>query len=307
MSFLACGGRGRKLRSARVAQCEMPKRGRREAGRGTTMSCLCAERRPMRVAQEPAMPPTPMVPPDCAAAAAAASASQGAIDAKSSGSIVSAPGAPDASKGTEAAEVAELRSRFLATVNKHPYGYPDVVEIDRIEPLHNPKLQKRYAAKRAEWSARRVGGLPVPLNEELVFHGTPTEANLESILKVNLSCDRVGETTGNRGWYGAGMYVTRHAAAALRYNMWVGPVLDRKQDFAAPRRMLVCRVLLGRTFEIPENSVDFVGSCKEPGFDSHRGRDRWDVDWQLCLFDSAQVVPAYIVHYRHQPHKPRSP
>ncbi len=92
------------------------------------------------------------------------------------------------------------------------------------------------------------------------------------------------------GWYGSGVYLTQHAGAALRYQYWNTSV--------PPNRMLLCRAMLGRVFTVPENSCEFIGKGLTTGFDSHRGRDRWDADWQIVIFDTDSILPCAHVYYK---------
>lgn len=84
-------------------------------------------------------------------------------------------------------------------------------------------------------------------------------------------------------WYGSGVYVTEHAGAALRYQYW--------NTSTPPNRMLVCQVKLGKIFTVPLNSCDYVGKGLSPGYDSHKGRDRWDLADQLCMLFIFFVSP----------------
>ncbi len=120
--------------------------------------------------------------------------------------------------------------------------------------------------------------------------GTPKDSNIESISRNNFDSEKLGQTTGNQGWYGSGIYFTQHAGAALRYQYWSTSV--------PPNRMLVCRVLPGRVLTIPENSCDFIGKQLSDGYDSHQGRDKWDADWQIVLFDTSTILPAAHIYYK---------
>jgi hypothetical protein len=175
--------------------------------------------------------------------------------------------------------VQKIVSTFLQTINKHNYGYPAVLKVSKIELFSNSHLEAEYKK-----TSRLIG------NEEIAFHGTPTESNIDSIVQKGFDMKMFGKTAGNPGWYGAGMYLTRHAGAALRYQNW-------KPYGAPPKRMLVCKVLLGRSLMIPENSQDYIGKDLCKGYDSHQGKDRWDADLQIVVFNASQILPFALVHY----------
>jgi hypothetical protein len=171
----------------------------------------------------------------------------------------------------------------MSTINEHKYGYAPIKKVTRIDILNNTTLANAFEAKRKALEKSNDA------NELFVFHGTPKESNINSISRHNFDATIIGKTTGNKGWYGSGIYLTEHAGAALRYQHW------NTKD--APNRMLVCRVMLGRAFSIPEDSKDYIGADATPGYHSHKGRDKWDLDWQLVLFDTAHILPFAHVHY----------
>lgn len=181
-------------------------------------------------------------------------------------------------------EISEIADKFMNSINEHTYGYQKIKEIIRIDVVINEPLKSIYEKKRTEMVEAGI-----ELNEIFAFHGTPKEENIDSITRNNFDCERLGRTTGNQGWYGRGVYVTQHAGAALRYQFW--------NTSHPPSKMLVCRVLLGKIFIIPDNSCEYIGKGLVEGYHSHQGKDRWDADRQLVVFDTAQIFPFAHIHY----------
>ncbi len=52
----------------------------------------------------------------------------------------------------------------------------------------------------------------------LSFHGTTADANIESILAQNFDLARLAANTGNRGYYGAGIYFSVRAHAPFAFS-----------------------------------------------------------------------------------------
>src|SRR5579863_6116258 len=99
---------------------------------------------------------------------------------------------------------------FTTTINRHPYGYKPIARITQINTVVNPAIQKVYDTKRTEMSQASKDA-----KEIFAFHGTPKDSNIDDITRHNFDLSKLGSTTGNKGWYGSGVYLTRHAGAAL--------------------------------------------------------------------------------------------
>merc|ERR1712188_268944 len=105
----------------------------------------------------------------------------------------------------------------------------------------------------------------------LAFHGTTTQ-NIESIVlqNFNIECRR-------RGRFGAGIYFSEYTGTALSYGK-------------GSTQVLLSKVLLGREFQC---QAQMDGQPLQSGYDSHRSPD----GTELVIFDQAQILPCYIVHF----------
>jgi hypothetical protein len=79
-----------------------------------------------------------------------------------------------------------------------------------------------------------------------------------------------------RGRYGCGIYLSPNPATAGCY--------------AADGKMLVCAVLMGRTYNCPDR---MDGESCMLGYDSHTS----PCGEELVLFDAAQVLPCYLINF----------
>ena len=78
--------------------------------------------------------------------------------------------------------------------------------VVQVEYVVNPPLLAAFEAKQREF-VERDGVAPTILS----FHGTTADANIESILAQNFDLARLAANTGNRGYYGAGIYFSVRA------------------------------------------------------------------------------------------------
>ena len=148
-----------------------------------------------------------------------------------------------------------------------------------VEYCFQPRLVAAFEAKRAEFDARygRDGH-----TEVLLFHGTPKDANVESIVTGGFDMSKVGSTT-DRGVFGAGAYLSEMTQMSLAYARQCG-------------KMLMCRVLLGKPYLVGSNGARILmGKPCVHGYDSHVV----DLNFsEVVIFNSAQILPCYILHLK---------
>lgn len=230
-------------------------------------------------------PNTPTTPPSAPSAPGAPVA---ALGAALLGASVDWDGAQEWSKTTFGATVGSAHTH---------YRYPsfECTRLVRIEL--DPAHTLRY-----EQYKRRLESDGAEPNEVYLYHGSPLEASLDQIAKVGFDLGLIGKTSGNRGWYGAGIYGSQNAGAVIRYTFWNQPPASEGKDStaaaASEKRILVCRALLGKTLAIPDNSCEFIGKPCETGYHSHKGKDRWDPDVQYVVFDSSAIQPILFLHFK---------
>ena len=152
-----------------------------------------------------------------------------------------------------------------------------MVAPEAVEYCYQPRLVAAFEAKRAEFDERygRNGH-----TEVLLFHGTPKDANVESIVTGGFDMRKVGSTT-DKGVFGAGAYLSEMTAMSLAYAASCG-------------KMLMCRVLLGKPYLVDiSRMADLMGKPCVRGHDSHVK----DLNFsEVVIFDSAQILPCYILH-----------
>jgi hypothetical protein len=152
-------------------------------------------------------------------------------------------------------------------------------KLDSVEYVFNPQLVARFEAKRAAFDAKygRKGHSTV-----LLFHGTPKDSNMESILADGFDMAKVGSST-DAGFYGAGAYLSEMTDVSLNYGGRLG-------------KILLCRVLLGKPYLLQGYAAakqSFMGKPAKPGYDSHV----LDMNFsEVVIFNSAQILPCYVLH-----------
>eukprot|EP00465_Bigelowiella_longifila_P012044 CAMPEP_0185258812 /NCGR_PEP_ID=MMETSP1359-20130426/7689_1 /TAXON_ID=552665 /ORGANISM="Bigelowiella longifila, Strain CCMP242" /LENGTH=384 /DNA_ID=CAMNT_0027844473 /DNA_START=264 /DNA_END=1418 /DNA_ORIENTATION=+ len=132
----------------------------------------------------------------------------------------------------------------------------------------NPVLVKQFIQKQAEF--RRRG---IPCKATFAFHGTAIQ-NIKSICTTNLDPARVGKNSGNRGYYGAGVYFgTKHVRC--NHNTFI-----------------MALVLEGKRIQVPYK----VGVPLRKGYQSHYGDDKTYGRDELVIFDKNQIIPIAVIH-----------
>lgn len=85
----------------------------------------------------------------------------------------------------------------------------------------------------------------------VAYHGTSTVA-IDGISKTGFLLSKLGGNTGNKGFYGAGVYCSKNAQISVGY--------------ARDGQLLVCAVLMGKIYKCPGM---MTGAPLQSGFDSH--------------------------------------
>ena len=157
-------------------------------------------------------------------------------------------------------------------------------KVEAVEVIINPPLLRVFEAKQRELLER--DGVDTTI---LSFHGTTSEANIESIVAHNFDIGMLAANTGNRGHYGAGIYFSEHANVAEGYAR--GRI----------RKVLLCKLLLGREYNIgganPTGATPGVGAPLMPGFDSHVVHGAHGIGQEVVIYDTAQILPCYVIHW----------
>ena len=68
---------------------------------------------------------------------------------------------------------------------------------------------KKFDARKEKFNRQRIRP-----NIILAWHGTPL-SNFENITKTNFELSRLGSNTGNKGFYGSGIYFSEFASARV--------------------------------------------------------------------------------------------
>eukprot|EP00729_Bicosta_minor_P011520 gene11520-30653_t len=138
-------------------------------------------------------------------------------------------------------------------------------KVVTVEVIVNMGLQTKYERKKASMKGHA--------NEIFAFHGG-TEDAYASIASNNFDIGRLAANTGNRGFYGAGIYFSEFPNTARGY--------------AKTSRLLLSRVLVGNAFECPGL---MMGAPLKAGCDSHRSPDKTEI----VIYNGDQILPSYIV------------
>lgn len=155
-------------------------------------------------------------------------------------------------------------SQFLRLMGGQAY------HVTQVDYVVNPPLVKKYQAKQEEF---REDGKDT--SHILGFHGT-SEEGIDGIIKANFSVGKLGAYTGDKGFYGAGIYFSEYTSTSLGYNR--------------ASRMLLSKVLIGKQFQCPGL---MMGAPLKKGYDSHLS----PCGTEVVIYDNAQILPCYIVHF----------
>ena len=163
-------------------------------------------------------------------------------------------------------------SQFLRLMQRSGKNY----QIRSVDYYINPPLIRRFNKKAADMEAK-YGDQP-EAHYIWAFHGTES-GNIEKIVTENFSLDKLGSSTGDKGYYGAGIYFSEFPWTSIGYG----------------GGLLLCRVLPGKSYDCPKI---MEGASLQPGFDSHiYGKDLAGRGEELVIFDPDQILPCYVINY----------
>jgi hypothetical protein len=120
------------------------------------------------------------------------------------------------------------------------------------------------------------------------LHGT-RRANAVAIATDNFQTQCIGLCTGNAGFYGKGFYLSVDLSTALAYSKF--------HSDGSTHYVLLCQILLGNPYLIPNRYPLLLGHPCQPGCQSHvvcKGQE-------IVLFDNKQILPSYLLSFRNQP------
>jgi len=151
-------------------------------------------------------------------------------------------------------------------------------EVQSVDYYLNPVLIQKYELMQAKLKAKYPSGsdsLPI-----LAFHGTKLE-NIPNIVQANFDLAKLASNTGDRGYYGAGIYFSEFPEVSISYG--------------DTGRLLLCRVLPGKSYDC---SNTMLGQSLQAGYDSHRvSADAEGHGQELVIFDVDQILPCYVINY----------
>lgn len=146
------------------------------------------------------------------------------------------------------------------------------VRTATVKSVINPVLCARFEHAWKELREKRPEMQIVP---SVAYHGTSTEG-VKGISQTGFLLSKLAANTGNRGFYGAGIYCSQHIQTAMAYCR-VGA------------QLLVCAVLMGKIKKVQP----CTGAPCAEGYDSHE--DPSGNEW--VVFKEEYILPTYVVEF----------
>ncbi|XP_048576294.1 uncharacterized protein LOC5506123 [Nematostella vectensis] len=177
--------------------------------------------------------------------------------------------------GAGSAEFQKVEDQVLKYIQPCHNWYPTVHKIEKVTNL---KLEKRFE----EAKSRAFGD-----NIDTKFHGTSDEG-VAGITRDGFKLPDQNLPPGKRGMYGQGIYFATDSSKSAQGIYTKGS-----------NKLLVCQVLLGRSMIVrkADRNMD-KAKLRKGRYDSvyaPRGSDV--MNDEFVIFDPAQALPQYIVHY----------
>eukprot|EP00484_Ammonia_sp_Unknown_P000402 CAMPEP_0197022686 /NCGR_PEP_ID=MMETSP1384-20130603/3501_1 /TAXON_ID=29189 /ORGANISM="Ammonia sp." /LENGTH=663 /DNA_ID=CAMNT_0042450771 /DNA_START=8 /DNA_END=1996 /DNA_ORIENTATION=+ len=146
--------------------------------------------------------------------------------------------------------------------------------ITEVEYIINPTLMKKFNAKKKKLMAKNKCD-ESKLNIILAWHGTPN-TNIDGIVKSNFCLSKISANSGDKGWYGKGIYFSEYAKISLGYG----------------KGLLLCKVMLGKSYKMLTSDQQ-TGRGLEKGYDSHTVVDQKGSKYgqEIVIFDVDQILP----------------
>ncbi|XP_075989607.1 tankyrase [Anticarsia gemmatalis] len=201
--------------------------------------------------------------------------------------------APPTEEGCAESEYSIVEREMQASVRAHrdhAGGAFTHYNVVRIQKLVNGRLWERYQHRRRE--VCEEAGAP---NERMLFHGSPF---INAIVQKGF--DERHAYIG--GMFGAGIYFAEHSSKSNQYVYGFGggsgcPAHKDRSCYLCHRQMLLCRVTLGRAFQLM-SAMKMAHA--PPGHHSVAGRPS---QGGLCfpeyvVYRGEQAYPEYLITYQ---------
>ena len=187
--------------------------------------------------------------------------------------------------------------------------------ILHVEEIHNPFLQKKYEAYKAQLpddDINQAGGMRSTVtdmrsvlnqhgvsligNEVLVFHGC-SEAACHSISQQGFLRKYWKTATGSWQRFGPGFYFALDASKSHEYPL---SEMQAKRKGTHTRKMLLCKVARGRVLKTHTN-MDGLQGAAPAGYDSIHGyASQGNLNYdEFVVFHEEAILPYAIVTYRY--------
>lgn len=151
-------------------------------------------------------------------------------------------------------------------------------KITKVEYHLNPRIMTKFYKKLEKFKEKYQASAPNLASMIYAFHGTKCDA-VDSIIKNNFDLNKLSKSSGDKGFYGAGIYFSDFPNISLQYGS----------------SLLLCKVLPGKTYNVPGL---MMGTNLKPGYDSHRYHETdGGYGKELVIFDPDQIWPCYVVRY----------
>jgi len=141
------------------------------------------------------------------------------------------------------------------------------LKIEQVDYVVNPVLTRKWNRIKAQ--SGEFGDVI------LGFHGTD-QSNIDNICQENFSMSHLGEGSGDKGWYGRGIYFSSYPGVAAQY-------------MRGANKLLLCQLIPGRVFKASRHD----GQPLKAGYDSHVSED----GTETVIFDVNRILPTYVVHF----------
>jgi len=156
-----------------------------------------------------------------------------------------------------------------ALANCKPLYAPTKYKASKVEYWRNGALEKQYQEVLMKAEDKR---------EMYLWHGT-ADANIKPIMKDNFSLTCLGKNSGNKGYFGAGIYFSsEHIRVAY----------DNK--------VLLCKVIVGKVYNWPNSKAIQLGCGKMKGYDCHFSGNHASGKDEYVIFEMERILPCYVVH-----------
>lgn len=162
----------------------------------------------------------------------------------------------------------EIKKLIDIIANKQ--GKQNVPSIKKITVCYNPELAARFEHYRDQLKMERSEEYAV---SKIAYHGT-RDTNIASIQEKGFLLSKLSANTGNRGYYGAGIYCSPDVHTAYCYGR---------------NTVFVLATLQGKQCAVPQK----VGQPLKEGYDSHRSTS----GKEIALFKEDAILPCYILHF----------